>query len=360
MKEIDIMDIFIRGVGNISPQNTFDNTHFLEETVEHTDDYLKCTEPNYKEYINPAVSRRMSRIIKMGVTASNICLRDAGIDNPGAIITGTGLGCVRDTEKFLTSMITNDEKLLTPTAFIHSTHNTISAQIALLLKCNNYNTTYVHRGISFENALQDGMMLLAENEAENILTGGIDEITAGSFKITKRLGNWKDKPINKTDILNERSKGSIAGEGASYFLLTTKNDDHNYACLRSLSMIYKPESFSEIEDHISKFMDNINIGIKEIDMVLYGINGDLEQDSVYYHLMKNCFANNNSAYYKHLCGEYHTSTAFGLWMAANIIKRQTIPDVIKIEPFTHKEINNILIYNHYKGVDHSLMLISKC
>ena len=52
---------------------------------------------------------------------------------PDAIITGTGLGCLEDTEKFLTAMVTNKEEFLTPTSFIQSTHNTVSAQIALLL-----------------------------------------------------------------------------------------------------------------------------------------------------------------------------------------------------------------------------------
>ncbi len=32
--------------------------------------------------------------------------------------------------------------------------------------------------------------------------------------------------------------------------------------------------------------------------------------------MSTLFSGNRQAYYKHLCGEYHTSSAFALWLAA--------------------------------------------
>jgi len=189
------MEIYIKGIGNISPQNTFNNDFFLEEIAEYSDEHLKCIEPDYKKYIKPVLLRRMSRIIKMGIYAAKISLDDAEVSIPDAIITGTGLGCIEDTEKFLFSMIKDNESFLPPTPFIQSTHNTISSQIALLLKCHNYNNTYVHRGISFESALIDSMMLLKENFANNVLTGGADEITHNSFLITKRLGHWKNPEI---------------------------------------------------------------------------------------------------------------------------------------------------------------------
>ena len=56
---------------------------------------------------------------------------------------------------FLRKMIEFEEKMLSPTAFIQSTHNTVGAQIALLLKCHHYNNTIVHRAFSFENALTE-------------------------------------------------------------------------------------------------------------------------------------------------------------------------------------------------------------
>ncbi len=354
------MKIYIRGIGNISPQNTYDNEHFLEEIAEYQDDYLKCIEPVYKKYIKPMLLRRMSRIIKMGIYAAKTSLDDANIDIPDAIITGTGIGCIEDTEKFLFSMITNNEQLLPPTPFIQSTHNTISAQIALMLKCHNYNNTYVHRGISFESALLDSMMLLKENSANNVLTGGADEITHNSFLITKRLGRWKNKAINNLKLLDHKTRGSIAGEGAAFFVLSKEKNAQNYAEISSVSTFYKPDNYKTVEDNITNFLKNAEIKINNIDLIILGLNGDTKDDDIYYKLKKDYFKNNTIAYYKHLCGEYHTSTSFVLWLSAKILKNQFVPEIIKLNKQPDKPVKNILIYNHYKNIDHSLILVTEC
>ncbi len=101
-------------------------------------------EPDYKDYIpDPLARRRMSRIIKMGLTSAMIALKDSGLESIDGLITGTGWGCLADTERFLNSIYENDERLLNPSAFIQSTPNTIGAQIALSLGTNCYNVSYV-------------------------------------------------------------------------------------------------------------------------------------------------------------------------------------------------------------------------
>ncbi len=115
-------------------------------------------------------------------------------------------------------MVEQKEQLLTPTAFIQSTHNTIGAQIALLLGCNGYNNAFVHRGFSFESALLDACLLIKENEAHNVLVGAIDEITDNSFAILERFGLYKRKPLSNFDLYKTDSKGTNAGEGRVIFL----------------------------------------------------------------------------------------------------------------------------------------------
>ena len=149
--------MYIRATGNISPQKTFGQLPFLTEPQEFSGNRLTCAEPDYKDIIDPKLIRRMSRIIRMGVAAATQCLRESNITKPDAIVTGTAYGCLEDTGLFLTKMVEFNEELLTPTAFIQSTHNTIGAQIGLMLQCNNYNNAFVHRGFSFESALVDAL-----------------------------------------------------------------------------------------------------------------------------------------------------------------------------------------------------------
>ena len=127
--------VYIHSVASISAQKTFDNNEFLNEFVDYDDNVLNAIDPIYKDFIPPAAARRMAKGIKMSVVAAKIALQEAGLEQIDAIISGTGMGCVRDSEKFVGAIIDNDEQYLTPTSFIQSTHNTVGGQIALELQC---------------------------------------------------------------------------------------------------------------------------------------------------------------------------------------------------------------------------------
>lgn len=348
------MRTYIRSASSISPQNTFGDNGFLTDVVESTGTRLKAIEPDYKQYIDPKLIRRMSHVIKMGVSAAKDCLNRAGVEMPGAIITGTAFGCMEDTVSFLTRIVELNEEMLPPTSFIQSTHNTVAAQIALMLQCHGYNNTFVHKGLSFENALIDALMLLKEGEADNILVGGTEEMIDVSFAVLTRLGLYKRQPISNLDIYKEESKGTIGGEGASFVLLSDKASADNLAELIGIKTLYKPK---DIDQGITGFLKNHGLSIDDIDLVVTGRNGDIKNDRIYNDLRRSLFADSTLINYKHLCGEYPTSSSFALWLASNIIKTGTVPAIVadvKIAP------KKVLIYNHYQGNYHSLMLLSSC
>jgi hypothetical protein len=355
------MEVFINALNAISPQESFSGTSLNDIFKEYSDvRFLKCIEPKYSDFIDPMASRRMSRIVKMGLTSALSCLKSSGVVNPGAIITGTSLGCVEDTTKFLNLMYENEERLLNPTPFIQSTHNTISATIAQAIKCNNYNNTYCDSGFSFENALLDAMMLLSDQSADTVLTGGIDELTPALFSITDRLGFWKKEPVSNLQLLSESSAGTIAGEGSAFFLLGNEKNENSFCRIEGLRMCYKPESTKELEEFFRKLFVELNLDKKDIDLIIMGFNGDKKSDSIYHSLQETHFRNIPAAYYKHLCGEYQTSTSFALYLTARILKEQQIPDVMRINDFRESEIKRVLIYNHVRNISHSAILISKC
>jgi len=352
--------MYISATGNISPQKTFGHQPMLADTVVFTGNRLTAIEPDYKEFIEPKLIRRMSRIIRMGVAAAMECLQQANIKVPDAIITGTAYGCLEDTNSFLSKMVEFNEELLTPTAFIQSTHNTIGAQIGLMLQCNNYNNAFVHRGFSFESALLDGMMLLKEKDASNVLVGAIDEIINNSHSILNRLGLYKQGEVCNLDIYKSKTKGTIAGEGASFFLLSNTPTATDYAKLNALHTFYKPAGKTEIEQQVSSFLQNQHVSINDIDFIITGNNGDATGDEIYEALSKTVFANKKIISYKHLCGEYPTAAAFALWLAANTVKFGKPPAMIENNYSSEKKIQKVLIYNHYLGIHHSLYLLSAC
>ena len=320
--------------------------------------FLQIQKPNYRDYIDPKQLRRMSKIVRMGIVSAKEAMKDAGIDNPDAIITGTGMGCQIDTEKFLNSMIDNDEGLLTPTSFIQSTHNTVGGSIALGNHNHNYNLTYVHRTFSFESALLDSMMLLNEKKANELLLGGFDEITDESWLIKTKIGHYKTEKITG-DLFKDDQIGARAGEGSSFFVLSDKKTDNAYAKVLGVEMFFRPESAKAVHDKITIFLSKHELLVEDIDLVILGNNGDTEFDSNYHELEQSILKDSNTINYKHLCGEYDTSSAFATWMAARIIKEDKIPASFGAKSSPSKSIDKVLIYNHFRNVNHSLILLSK-
>ncbi|MEP6805691.1 MAG: beta-ketoacyl synthase N-terminal-like domain-containing protein [Flavobacterium sp.] len=349
---------YINGVGCISTQKTFD-TVFLEEAIPHTDEtVLAVISPVYKDYISPAASRRMAKGVKNGIVSSALALKDANIENVDAIITGTGLGCIEDSEKFLKNILDNNEEFLTPTSFIQSTHNTVGAQIALTLQCKGYNFTYVNGVVSFESALLDAKMQIEENEANSILVGGIDETGDYTISLFKLAGRVKDESNLPSNMLNSTTPGAIYGEGASFFVLENEKKESTYAEIRDVAIINTLDP-NEVETEIISFLKANNLQVSDIDALVLGFNGNVDSDIYYKNIAENAFAETPQLYYKHLSGEYDTASAFALWMASKVIKTQEIPEITRANSVEKPVYNTILLYNQLNGKNHSFTLISK-
>ncbi len=302
------------------------------DAVSEKHPYLSANEPDYKSIItNAALRRRMSHIIKMGVACGLECINALLSGKVDAIITATGLGCLADTERFLNTIIENEEQLLNPTPFIQSTFNTIGAQIALFCQIHAYNMTYVHRGLSFESALLDGMMRIREGD-ENVLVGAMDEITPNSYVIQQRLGLLRDIQ---------------AGEGAQFFLLGKEVTQSTLAELIGVSTFIHAHSTQEIAKRIHRFLQNNQLSPEQISWFVTGKNGNKNEDAIYTALENNLFPKAKCITFKDECGEYSTASSFAVWKVAKALGESQSSGQI------------VLIYNHHHSINHSLILIRK-
>jgi 3-oxoacyl-[acyl-carrier-protein] synthase II len=352
--------MFIRALASISPQPSFGAVHLPADPVVYHSNRLSSIEPDYKEWIDPKMIRRMSRIIKMGVATASFCLKQAGLEAPEAIITGSAYGCLEDTGIFLNRMIEFNEEMLNPTSFIQSTHNTVGAQIALLVKCYGYNNTFAHRGFSFENALLDGILLLKDKEVNNVLVGVADEITNISFAVLNRFGIYRQGEISNLDLITSPANGTIAGEGSSFFLLTNEPSEDDCAVLDAIHTFYKPARVEDVAREINSFLEAQSLTINEIDLVIAGMNGDIVNDGLYHQLNSTILTGTRVIPYKHLCGEYPTSASFALWYAATELKAGSVTNRHKAAAGSTANKKHVLIYNNYKNIHHSIFLVSSC
>jgi 3-oxoacyl-(acyl-carrier-protein) synthase len=345
-------------MGCVSSQDTYE-TSFLESVeINTTENIVYAKQPSYKELIPPAAARRMAKGVKMGLAASTKALKEANVEVPDAIITGTGMGCIEDSEKFLKALIDNNEEYLTPTNFIQSTHNTVGAQIALGLGCKGYNFTYVNGSISFESALLDAKLQLENEEQNTILVGAADETSSHTMELFKLVNIIKKESDLPYSVLDSNSSGVVYSEGATFVTLENVKKENSYAVLEALQ-IQNELNIDEVENFISSFLEKNNLKIQDIDFVVLGNNGDINFDT-YYTAVGSLFSQIPQVYYKHLCGEFNTASAFGFWVAASVLRNQAIPQIVKMNSIEKANFSKVLLYNQFQGKEHSLVLLSKC
>lgn len=336
----------------ISPQQTF-LTVDIDALHEPVENKLKVIEPTYAD-IPPGILRRMGKAVRMGIGSALPLIKQA--KSLDGFIIGTANGGMEDCIKFLNQIIQYEEGVLTPGSFVQSTPNAIAGQLGLFTKNKGYNITHVHRGLAFENALIDAMMLLHDHPDNNYLLGAVDEISAYNYNIELLSGSYKKEFISCEELYQTNSEGSIAGESAVTF---TVNGNKTAAIVRVAGIaILHSTDIAVIENQLLLFLQKHLPAGEKIDLLLSGENGDARL-SAYYTTVENITGDITIARFKHMTGEYATAAAFAIWVACHICETQHIPLHMLKKDAPTEPIKNILIYNNYKGAQHSFILLTK-
>lgn len=344
--------VYIKAQACISAQDSLDVDAFFSMETPTQQVPMTAIEPVYKEYIKSRSLRRMGHMVRMGVCAAMKSLSDAGVENPDAILVGTGLGCLEDTEKFLSAIYESEENIGSPNQFIQSTHNNVAAQIALLLGCYNYNFTYVHRGFSFESALMDGMLHIREaaDRKTQILVGACDEMTDLYRQVTNMIFQWNTEQ-------DEKLVGTAQGEGAAFFVMSNDKEGQTVAEVEGMKMLYKPDA-ALLSREFNAFLTDQEISTEDIDLFMLGDYGaEHDPQQMFSQFISTELQDANKVGFKHLSGEHKTAGAFGMWLASEMIRRQEVPDFVKINDFDVSNIRRILLINNYNHGNYVMTLL---
>lgn len=333
------MKAFIENSSCISASPTFDADVFFGESIATplaNEGKLNAQDPDYKSIITDAGKRRrMGHLIKMGISSSLSALKGTNYAKPDAIMTATAMGGLEDTEKFLRCIIDNDEQLANPSNFIQSTGNTFGGQTGLLLQHHGHNVTYAHGGFSFESALIDAMMQMADDEIETALVTAADEITATEYEVMRKMGFWRN--------------GRMMGEGSQAFLLTSSPNEKTKTAIIGLKTLKGPLSVSDLSNAIQDLTHKAGYDTEDIDLMLHGVDCDYEAEKTIIGYGK------HQINYKKWCGQFATASGFGLWMANELLSRQIIPSA---EEWEAAHLKLAMVYTEYRQNDYSLMLVA--
>jgi len=238
--------------------------------------------PDYKAYVSPAQIRRMSTVLKMGVAAGVEALKQAGDAEADAIIVGTGLGCIQDTLKFVGAMYESAEGTQSPTAFIQSTHNSIAGQLALLQGNRNYNMTHTQGNLSLACALLDARLLLAEGDAQQVLVGAVDEMTADERAMISALAEKFNYPL------------PMLGEGSAFFHISNQKTAYTLAEIGMIDMVHDGSALK---------MTHL---FQDADLILTNSPSRVGES--------------RNIRFTDYCGEFFTAPGFALWLALEHLK----------------------------------------
>ena len=231
---------------------------------------------------------------------------------------------------------------------MQSTHNIISSTIAIDLKCHAYNTTYVHRGTSFENALLDTLLRLRSGSIRNALVGGFDELTDDYLQFFRRTGRWQFTP------------DGFAGEAAVSFLLDGQQDAHTLCRLDDLRLLYRPTP-DTLRHALHDLLTANSCSLGDIDAVLIGLNTNPDNDTVYLDAAAELYPATPLIRYKHLFGESFSASALAHYVAATCLRRGHIPSHLRLDSAAASlPARRILIHNHSMNKTHTLTLLSAC
>lgn len=282
--------VFIKAATQISMQQPLSEA-WMTAPVEHTEPYVRSLDPNFRDWLNPLESRRMGKILKRALVTAQKVMHDSGVQQPDAVITGTGLGCIENTELFLDQLCREGEEMLKPTYFMQSTHNTISSLISIHDHLHGYNTTYSHKSVSFDSALLDAFTQLRLGDIQTALVTGNDEMTPSYFSILQRAG-YVGQP------------GQVAaGETSVAMMLTTDPAD----------------ALCEIEE-VSMSVRDAQQPFAPADLLVLGTNGVPQNDQLYREVAQH-MPGVETFEYKRLFGESYTVSGLGIYAAAHLLSQ---------------------------------------
>lgn len=306
--------------------------------------YVRAWDPRFKALLRPAEARRMSLILKRAAAVSDRALHAAGLACPDAVVTGTGWGCVESTEQFLQALCLQGERLLSPTHFMQSTHNTIGSLMAIRTRCHGYNVTFSHRATSFDCALHDAALLLRGGRATSALVGGHDEVTPDYYTLLRRMGyvgHPGQCPCSETSVALVLSATT---RGGALCRLSAWRQRHRPT----------PDEWAAT---VGEMLEQQGLTPDRVDLLVTGHNGFAPNDRPYDRLAATLFPRTPQFRYKWLFGENYSASAAAVYAAAHLLHRGCLPRALGGNACGAAPLHSVLVLNHAESSDFSCFLL---
>ncbi len=189
----------------------------------------EATDFNPEEWMDKKEVRRSDRVIPFSVAASDMAVKDSGLDMESVDSTrvgvyfGSGAGGIGTTHDNYAAMWAKGPSRISPFFIPMMLCNMPAAYVGIRHKAKGPNIAVVTACASSTNSIAEALYSIRRNETDIILAGGgeaaITPMGIGGFATLKALSTRNDDPAHASRPFDVDRDGFVMGEGAGVLVL---------------------------------------------------------------------------------------------------------------------------------------------
>ena len=249
------------------------------------------------------------------------------------LVVGSAFGSLQSISDYEFEIFEKTPRKINPVGFANTVLNSPTSRANIWYSLMSQSTTISQGDISSAKAIEFSIMQLLTNKVDAILCGGAEEINMQTFLgyyLNRLLANDEIFPYNK----DEKSSGTIIGEGASFVLLE-KEENAKFPIIAKIdgySSTFSIDISKGIEDNITNVIEKSNLKLEDIDIIFSSASGNRYFDNLEKKALLNVFGDKLSSIpvvaVKKFIGEsIGSSSLFQLVVSSSLKYINTFPSV---------------------------------
>ncbi len=214
----------LAGKSGIGPVTKFDTSTFPVQFAGEVRNFDIST------YISPKEARRMDAFIHFGLAAGIQAVRDAGLDQEGAVdlerigvSIGSGIGGLPLIENTKDEYIAGGVRKVSPFFVPGSIINMISGNLSIIYGFKGPNIAVVTACTTGTHSIGEAARLIEYGDADVMVAGGAESTVSplgmGGFCAARALSTRNDDPATASRPWDKDRDGFVLGEGAGVLVL---------------------------------------------------------------------------------------------------------------------------------------------
>ncbi len=184
------------------------------------------------DFIDKKELRRMDRFTHFAIVASDMAVKDSGIDFSKSdrerigVILGSGIGGIETHEQQNLSLINKGPGRISPFYIIMMISDIAPGQVSIRYGLKGPNYTVTSACASASHAIGDAFKTIQRGDADMMITGGseapITQMSIGGFSSIKALSPRNDEPEKASRPFDLDRDGFVAAEGGGIVILESE------------------------------------------------------------------------------------------------------------------------------------------